>query len=179
VEKIIEVLKRFFWIAAIVILLFGAAAIVLTMLKRRPPPVKPTPPPPPPVYPEPEAPPQLPPAVSTVQPERGIPYLKSLGRPAGAVYCRLDKPVAHIGRADDGSNDLVIDEHFVGWPTVSRNHALIERDGERFVVVDLDSENGVYVNGQRTGENILYDGCTVSFGQVYFVFQMNQGGGAI
>jgi pSer/pThr/pTyr-binding forkhead associated (FHA) protein len=87
--------------------------------------------------------------------------------------------VTRIGRADDGSNDLVIDEYFVGWPTVSQTHALIERDREHFVVVDLDSENGVYVNGQRTGESILYDGCTVSFGQVHFVFQMNQGGGAI
>ena len=112
-----------------------------------------------------------------MQPERGIPYLKSLGRPAGTVYCRLDRPVTHIGRADDGSNDLVIDEHFVGWPTVSRTHALIERDGERFVMVDLDSENGVYVNGQRTGVNILYDGCTVGFGQVHFLFLMNQEGG--
>ena len=139
--------------------------------------MKPTPPPVPPAPPGPEIPPKLPPTVSTVQPERGIPYLKSLGRPAGTVYCRLDKPVTHIGRADDGSNDLVIDEHFVGWPTVSRNHALIERDGEHLVVVDLDSENGVYVNGQRTGENILYDGCTVGFGQVHFLFQMNQQGG--
>lgn len=87
--------------------------------------------------------------------------------------------MTRIGRADDGSNDLVIDEHFVGWPMVSRNHALIERDGKHFVVVDLDSENGVYVNGQRTGENILYDGCMVSFGQVHFLFQMNQQGGVI
>ena len=141
--------------------------------------MKPTPPPPPPVYPEPEAPPKIPPAVSTVEPERGIPYLKSLGRPAGTAYCTLDRPRTRIGRADDGSNDLVIDEHFVGWPTVSQNHALIEYDGEHCVLVDLDSENGVYVNGQRTGVNILHDGCTVSFGQVHFVFQMNQGGGAI
>jgi len=87
--------------------------------------------------------------------------------------------VTRIGRAADGSNDLVIDEHFVEWPTVSRNHARIERDGKLFVIIDHNSQNGVYVNGQRTGENILHDGCTVSFGQVHFVFQMNQGGGAI
>ena len=141
--------------------------------------MKPSPPPAPPVYPEPEPIPAPPSAGTIVQPERGIPYLKSLGRPAGTVYCRLDKPVTHIGRADDGSNDMVIDEHFVGWPTVSRTHALIEHDGEHLVVVDLDSENGVYVNGQRTGENILHDGCTVGFGQVHFLFQMNQEGGVI
>lgn len=87
--------------------------------------------------------------------------------------------MTHIGRADDGSNDLVIDEYFVGWPTVSRNHALIEYDGEHFAVADLDSENGVYINGQRTGESILHDGCTLTFGQLHFVFQMNQEGGAI
>jgi len=87
--------------------------------------------------------------------------------------------VTNIGRANDGSNALVIDEYFVGWPTVSQTHALIERDREHFVLVDLDSENGVYVNGQRIGENVLHDGCTVSFGQVHFLFQMNQKGGVV
>lgn len=164
------------WIAAIVILLFGAAIIGFSALKRRPPPPEPTPPPAPPVYPEPEPTPALPSAVITKRPLGGIPYLESLGGPAGPVYCTLNGPRIRIGRADDGSNDLVIDEHFVGWPTVSRKHALIEYDGKRFVVVDLDSENGVYINGQRTGENILYDGCIVSFGQVHFLFQMNQKG---
>ena len=64
----------------------------------------------------------------------------------------------------------------MGWPTVSRTHARIEFDGERFVLVDQNSRNGVYINGQRTGENVLYDGCIVSFGQVQFAFRMNRGG---
>jgi len=72
----------------------------------------------------------------------------------------------------------VIDEQFIGWQSVSRRHATLERDRERFIIVDLGSQNGVYINGQRTGENVLYDGWTVSFGQAQFVFRMNQPGGA-
>ncbi|MGD8583963.1 MAG: FHA domain-containing protein, partial [Chloroflexota bacterium] len=44
-----------------------------------------------------------------------------------------------IGRGED--NDLVVDQ-----PNVSRHHARIEHDGQRYVVVDLNSTNGVYLN---------------------------------
>lgn len=112
--------------------------------------------------------------VSTTPPQEGMPYLASQTRPAGAVYCSLRQPSITIGRAPD--NDLVIDEHFTNWQTVSHEHARIERDGQDIVVVDLDSTNGVYVNGQRTHENLLRDGDRVSFGQVQFTFHMNREG---
>jgi len=112
--------------------------------------------------------------VTTVRPAPGIPYLESLDRPAGVVYCPLTQPVTTIGR--DPVNDLVIDEPFVGWPTVSRNHSRIERDGGDFVVVDLESQNGVYVNNQRTGENLLRDGDVVNFGKVQFAFRLKREG---
>lgn len=116
------------------------------------------------------------------QPQPGTPYLESQNRPAGVIYCTLTQPTINIGRNTD--NDLVIDQHFKGWDTVSRHHARIERDGMRMIIVDLDSENGVYVNGQRTGQNVLHDGDIVSLGQVRFVFRqrpepgegMNPGG---
>jgi pSer/pThr/pTyr-binding forkhead associated (FHA) protein len=132
---------------------------------------------------EPEAAPRTPSPVTTERPQPGIPYLESLGRPAGTVYCALDRPAITVGRADDGSVELVIDAYFEGWQTVSRRHARLEREGRGgprgcpFVVVDLDSENGVYVNGRRTKENVLYDGYVVSFGQVQFAFRMNREGG--
>lgn len=47
------------------------------------------------------------------------------------------------------------------------------------MIADQDSKNRVCVNGQHTGENTLHSGYTVVFGQVRFVFQMNQEGGAI
>jgi pSer/pThr/pTyr-binding forkhead associated (FHA) protein len=49
-----------------------------------------------------------------------------------------------IGR--DGSNDLVLNDD-----GVSRSHALIRKQGGEFVLVDLGSSNGTFVNGQPVG----------------------------
>ncbi|WP_448534016.1 FHA domain-containing protein [Parathermosynechococcus lividus] len=53
-----------------------------------------------------------------------------------------------IGR--DPSNDLVI-EH----PTVSRHHAKIERRHSDFILTDLGSSNGTFVNGREVEEPVL------------------------
>lgn len=53
-----------------------------------------------------------------------------------------------IGRASD--NDVVLDN-----PGVSKHHALIERHGNSFVLLDNDSANGVFVNGSRVKEHTL------------------------
>ena len=47
-----------------------------------------------------------------------------------------------IGRADE--NDLTIDK-----PTVSRSHAVVTEEGERWFLEDRGSFNGTFVNGQR------------------------------
>ncbi|NJL54436.1 FHA domain-containing protein [bacterium] len=46
--------------------------------------------------------------------------------------------------ADSGAVDIYIDDDFV-----SRQHASIQLEGEQLYIVDEDSSNGVYVNGQR------------------------------
>lgn len=51
-------------------------------------------------------------------------------------------PVLSIGR--DSANDIVIDH-----PLASRRHARLERDENGYLVRDLDSTNGTYVNGDR------------------------------
>jgi hypothetical protein len=64
----------------------------------------------------------------------------------------LDKPITTIGRWAD--NDVVVDDRWV-----SRYHARIERQDDRYVIEDLDSKNGTFVNGQRiTGPTVLSDG---------------------
>jgi len=73
-----------------------------------------------------------------------------------------------IGRAPE--NDVVIDADLPGADSVSRQHArIVFRDG-LWIVEDLESQNGVYVNGRRTGRNLLQDGWVVSIGGVQFVF---------
>ncbi len=54
----------------------------------------------------------------------------------------LTKPVTTIGRV--GGNDIILPE-----PSVSRQHARIERSGTRCILVDLGSLNGTLVNNER------------------------------
>lgn len=73
-----------------------------------------------------------------------------------------------IGR--DLDNDLVIDEAFPQWQTVSRQHALISRHERGYVIEDLGSQNGVRVNGRLTPKNLLRTGWPIAIGGVIFRF---------
>jgi adenylate cyclase len=59
-----------------------------------------------------------------------------------------------IGRAND--NELIIDE-----PTVSRNHALIKKIGEKFYIIDSGSSNGTFRDGKRIHSPILLENKSV------------------
>lgn len=56
-------------------------------------------------------------------------------------------------------NDVTFDD-----PRVSRNHAVLERRGRVIELVDLNSENGTLVNGERIARRALADGDRVSLG---------------
>ncbi|WKZ34306.1 MAG: FHA domain-containing protein [Anaerolineales bacterium] len=72
-------------------------------------------------------------------------------------------PVVNIGRRLD--NQLVIDD-----PRVSRNHAQLRTIKGRFVVFDLNSTGGTFVNGQRTSQSVLYPGDVISLAGVALIF---------
>lgn len=100
------------------------------------------------------------------------PHLESTD--ASGAQRRLNLPTTDltIGRAPE--SDLVITQDFPGWETVSGHHARLyqeERQGNHWIVEDLDSTNGVYVNGKRTGHNLLRDGWQLDIGGVSFVFR--------
>ncbi|MGC9358090.1 MAG: FHA domain-containing protein, partial [Anaerolineae bacterium] len=78
-----------------------------------------------------------------------------------------------IGR--DSGNDLVIDKQIPRWETVSLNHARIYGRGGYWVFEDLDSKNGIYVDGQRTGKNLLEDGRKLGIGGVTLTFHTSSG----
>lgn len=88
----------------------------------------------------------------------------------------LEKDSLTVGRAPE--NDLVITPELAGWETVSRRHARIYRQGEDWIVEDLSSTNGIYVNGRRTGRNLLRDGWRLGIGSVVFTFHAGRGGAA-
>ena len=54
--------------------------------------------------------------------------------------------------------------------TVSRKHATFRREGDHFVVRDVGSLNGTYVNRQRIDEAVLHTGDEVQIGKFRLVF---------
>jgi pSer/pThr/pTyr-binding forkhead associated (FHA) protein len=74
-------------------------------------------------------------------------------------------PVVNIGRA--GFNDVVIED-----PSVSTSHAKLQRRDDVWVLTDLGSTNGTFVEGERlSGEVALGPGTTVKFGEVAVLFE--------
>ncbi|HEX9705992.1 MAG TPA: FHA domain-containing protein [Gemmatimonadales bacterium] len=74
-------------------------------------------------------------------------------------------PVVNIGRAD--YNDVLIPD-----TSVSTAHAKLQRREGVWVLVDLDSTNGTFVDGERVkGEAALAPGAVVRFGDVQLVFE--------
>ena len=102
--------------------------------------------------------------------EASTPYLETLSRVDEQLEFVLARNTVTLGRATD--NDVVIDDRFMGWQTVSPHHARLTRQGDGFVIADLQSDNGTFVNSARTGQNVLEDGMTVALGKVEFVYRV-------
>lgn len=105
-----------------------------------------------------------------------VPSLTYLSDSGSGVSVPLKDGPITIGRADD--NDLVIDDRFSSYETVSETHARLYQRAGYWIIKDLDSDNGVYVNRQRTGHNILQEGWQVSIGSVTFKFHTEKKGAA-
>jgi pSer/pThr/pTyr-binding forkhead associated (FHA) protein len=65
----------------------------------------------------------------------------------------------HIGR--HSSCQVRFDKHLT---TISRRHARIERQGNRFRIIDF-STNGTFVNGKRIADVYLRDGDVITFSE--------------
>jgi DNA-binding NtrC family response regulator len=72
--------------------------------------------------------------------------------------------VLRIGKATD--NELAL-EH----PTVSRNHLVIRRQGDQFLVQDLGSTNGTFIDGAQVREGFLRPGALLEVGDVQLRLQ--------
>jgi len=82
---------------------------------------------------------------------------------AGTAFA-LDKPTVRIGKAPE--NDVVLED-----PTVSRAHLLVQRQGDRFLVQDLGSTNGTFLDGAQVREAYLRPGAILEVGDVRLRFQ--------
>lgn len=74
-------------------------------------------------------------------------------------------PVVNIGRAD--YNDLPLAD-----PSVSTSHAKLQRREGVWILVDLDSTNGTFVDGERVrGDTPIAPGASLKFGDVEVSFE--------
>ena len=81
----------------------------------------------------------------------------------GVKVYPLKAAVINIGRRLN--NTVVVDD-----PRVSRNHAQLRAIKGRFVVFDLNSTGGTFVNGQRANQSVLYPGDVISLAGVTLIF---------
>lgn len=81
----------------------------------------------------------------------------------GTKVHTLQNAITNIGRRLD--NHLVIDD-----PRVSRYHAQIRYMRGRFLIFDLNSTGGTYVNGQRISQSVLYPGDVISLAGLPVIF---------
>jgi pSer/pThr/pTyr-binding forkhead associated (FHA) protein len=94
----------------------------------------------------------------------------------GTAEFWIDKDVALVGRASaaDGVSPEVDLSDVDPNRLVSRRHAFITRRRGGFVVEDLESVNGTYLNGiqrlQPHAQTLLRDGDQVSFGEIRAIF---------
>ena len=101
------------------------------------------------------------------RPVAGGSFASFLVRSGGLIGQRLPvkTPIVNIGRAD--FNDIVVPD-----PSVSTSHAKLQRREGVWVLLDLDSTNGTFVDGERVrGEAPLAPGVMVRFGDVQLVFE--------
>ena len=77
----------------------------------------------------------------------------------------LDQPVIRIGRVP--GMDIQIDD-----VSISRRQAEIQQEGDHWVVRDIGSSNGTFVNGERlAGDRPLKAGDEISIGQFSLFFE--------
>ncbi|MBV9613669.1 MAG: sigma 54-interacting transcriptional regulator [Acidobacteriaceae bacterium] len=86
---------------------------------------------------------------------------------AGTRYA-LGKGELLIGRAPN--SNVVLNESEVGW-----RHSHIRQQGNRFLVSDLRTSVGTYVNGVRSAERWLEDRDQIGIGKTILMFRSGEG----
>jgi pSer/pThr/pTyr-binding forkhead associated (FHA) protein len=118
--------------------------------------------------PAPAPPPPAPRASTPPRPAGGPPPLATFLVRSGQLKGQrltVRVPVVNIGRAE--YNDLVLPDD-----SVSGAHAKLQRREGIWVLIDNDSTNGTWVDGERvSGETMLGPGAVVRFGEISAMFE--------
>jgi pSer/pThr/pTyr-binding forkhead associated (FHA) protein/tetratricopeptide (TPR) repeat protein len=86
-----------------------------------------------------------------------------VGRLLGGSEFVIDRPSLVVGRTPE--NDIILNHK-----SISRHHAKIVREGDRYVILDLESANGVRVGGVEHDRVELSGGDIIELGEVKLRF---------
>lgn len=102
------------------------------------------------------------PIVSGMPQSRKLPTLEQVRGPGAPRRFGLALAETVVGRGNQ--SNVVIDSALL-----SRRHVVFRRNGPELSLADLDSANGVYVNGVKAHSAVLHEGDTIQVGDVVFV----------
>ena len=101
--------------------------------------------------------------------QTALPYAFLYWRTEGYMEKKEVKDFLSIGRKE--TNLLMLDDNFV-----SRSHARIERKEEKglYILRDMNSQNGVFLNGARIYQAILNNNDSIQIGKTQFIFSFER-----
>ncbi len=73
--------------------------------------------------------------------------------------------IKHKAVGQISESDILLDDI-----TVSRHHAVIEKKDSEYIIKDLESLNGTYINGNIVNEKELSNGDRIQIGKYIFLF---------
>lgn len=85
----------------------------------------------------------------------------------GVDFFPVKQSVVSIGRRIESV--LVLND-----PRVSRRHAELRCIHGRYVLFDMGSTGGTYVNGKRVTHSVVYDGDVISLAGVHVIFRQKK-----
>jgi pSer/pThr/pTyr-binding forkhead associated (FHA) protein len=101
-----------------------------------------------------------------------LPRLVAIDGPLSGRIFYLDEPTFSIGRLV--SNNICLEDLYV-----SRQHCIIRAEGDEYMIEDLNSANGTYVNDERVNAGSLKEGSLIEIGASRFLFRLQYSEGAI
>ena len=115
-------------------------------------------------------------------------FLPEAGPPSGASFLSeedlsLVKPRLVAVRDDEPADEYVLKAGItvlgrsreadiqIPFPEVSRRHAQVILEANNYVINDLESHFGVFVNGEKTKKRVLEDGDVIQIGPQKFIYR--------
>lgn len=96
-----------------------------------------------------------------------MPFLRYTAPGANPRMIQITKDVTVIGRSAQADLSIPTDNN------CSRNHCQVRKWAGKYILEDLNSHNGTFVNGTRVAkEHPLTDGDLISIGDTSIVFKL-------